>query len=192
MVDFAHSWAEKCLDKIDEDEDTWWRFALVGGALLCFAGTIALTGILYGFFASAPCHLNKFLISFNLALCIVITIVSILPQVQEANSRSGLSQTSVVALYASYLIFSAITNEPTADDDEMAACNPLVDRQGTQTAAIIIGSCFTFLAIAYSTSRAATKSSALIGTSSDYAPVPDGSAGDTNRRETLLAAVESG
>ena len=43
-------------------------------------------------FQSAGCALHKFFISFNLILCVIISIVSVHPKVQEHQPRSGLLQ----------------------------------------------------------------------------------------------------
>lgn len=43
-----------------------------------------------------------------------MSIVSVLPQVQEKIPRSGLLQSSVVTLYAVYLTWSALSNNPDA------------------------------------------------------------------------------
>lgn len=45
-------------------------------------------------------------------LCITVSILSIMPQVQERISRSGLLQSSVVTLYVIYLTWSALSNNP--------------------------------------------------------------------------------
>jgi hypothetical protein len=119
--------------------------------------TITLTGVLYGYFAGSGCGLNRFFISFNLALCIISTIMSIHPTVQASNSRSGLAQAGMVAAYCTYLITSAVANH----DHE--SCNPFTRSSATGTTAVVLGAIFTFLAIAYSTSRAATQSRALVG-----------------------------
>jgi len=58
------------------------------------------------------CDLNKFFISFNLILCIIVGAVSISPIVQEHQPRSGLLQSSVVMLYVMYLTWSSISNSP--------------------------------------------------------------------------------
>lgn len=63
--------------------------------------------------------------------------------------------------YTAYLVTSAIANH----DDENGSCNPLQARAaGARTGMVVVGAVFTFLAIAYSTSRAATQSTALVGT----------------------------
>ena len=56
--------------------------------------------------------MNKFFISFNFILCIVLSVVAILPKVQEYQPRSGLLQSSVVSLYTIYLTWSAMSNQP--------------------------------------------------------------------------------
>lgn len=117
---------------------------------MALIAAMALTGVLFAFFAG--CSLNQFFITFHLILALLITLLCILPQVQEANHRSGLSQSSIVVLYGTYLVLSAVANEP---DDK--GCNPLRRSQGSQTTSILLGALFTFLAIAYSTSRAATQ-----------------------------------
>jgi len=80
-------------------------------------------------------------------------------QVQEARPSSGILQAGVVSLYATYLLVSGLSGE-TYGDDELN-CNPF--SKGTQQMATVLGTIFTFVAIAYSASRAATKSNVLVG-----------------------------
>lgn len=156
LVDFAHSWSETCLENWEKSDSNFWQWILITSAAAMYAGTITLTGVLYAFFAGSGCILNRFFISFNLVLCIVITILCIHPVVQEYNPRSGLAQSGMVAAYCTYLIVSAVSNH------EHQSCNPL-HKNGTGTTTVVLGAIFTFLAIAYSTSRAATQSRALAG-----------------------------
>lgn len=58
------------------------------------------------------CGLNKFFISFNLILCVIASVVSTLPTIQEYNPRSGILQSSVVTLYVVYLTWSGMSNSP--------------------------------------------------------------------------------
>ena len=161
LVDFAHSWSERCLDNWENSEDgsPLWRNILIGSTLACYAAQIALTVLDYVFFGSkSSCGLNQFFITFNLILCLFVSFVSVMPAVQDANPKSGLGQSGMVVAYCTYLVTSAVANR---DDKE---CNPLTKRaEGAQTSMIVIGALFTFLAIAYSTSRAATQSKALRG-----------------------------
>ncbi|CAO3600356.1 unnamed protein product [Absidia cylindrospora] len=152
LVDFAHSWTERCLDNWETQESNTWKYILIAGTVLMYSGGIALTGIMYAFFATNDCSLNQFFVTFNMILCLLISFLCVTPSVQEANPRSGLSQSSIVVIYCTYLVLSAVANEP---NDKQ--CNPLRRSQGSQTTTIVLGAIFTFLAVAYSTSRAATR-----------------------------------
>ena len=206
LVDFAHSWSETCLEKWELSESNLWQYILVGSTAGMYIGAIAMTGIMYAFFASDGCTLNRFFISFNLALCIVITLVCVHPAVQEANPRSGLAQSSMVAAYCTYLILSAVGNHSNEADSKCV--NPFHgSATATRATTAVIGAVFTFLTIAYSTSRAATQSRALVGKRKAGAiQLPDEvdseggvslvtsqpSRTENPRYQALLAAVEAG
>jgi len=48
---------------------------------------VVLTIVMYVIFGKSGCSLNKVFISVNLFLCILITVISILPEVQYANPQ---------------------------------------------------------------------------------------------------------
>ncbi|KAI8388922.1 serine incorporator/TMS membrane protein [Radiomyces spectabilis] len=207
LVDFAHSWTERCMENYEMNDNNKWKYILIGGSLLMYGGAITLTGLMYGFFATNGCSLNQFFVTLNLILCIVVTLMCVTPQIQEANSRSGLSQASIVVIYCTYLVLSAVANEP---NDKQ--CNPLRRSHGPQTTSIVLGAIFTFLAVAYSTSRAATQDSAFINKGrpnlNNYEPLQTASAvplmpnqveagaqrmdATGSARDHLVAAVEAG
>jgi hypothetical protein len=168
-----------------------------------YAFTITLTGLLYAYFAGTGCTLNRVFISLNLALCVIITIICVHPVVQEYNPRSGLAQSAMVAAYCTYLIVSAVSNHT----HETAQCNPLRDGKTTRKAVLVLGGVFTFLAVAYSTTRAATQSRALVGKGKKgRVQLPADDEGhselgvvstqpgrtESPRYQALLAAVEAG
>lgn len=204
LVDFVHTWSESCLEKWENDpESNLWQWILVGSTLIEYGGVIALTVVDYVFFGPSGCGLNQFFISFNLILCILSTVLSVLPAVQEANPRSGLAQSGMVAIYTTYLVTSAVANH----EDKSGQCNPLTKRaNAARSSMIVLGSMFTFLAIAYSTSRAATSSKAFSGRKGhkDGAirlPADDGEMNtvttqptkkDSLRIQAMMAAVEAG
>ncbi|KAG8687975.1 hypothetical protein FRC09_013177 [Ceratobasidium sp. 395] len=205
LVDFAHSWSETCLDHIESapEDSKLWQLILVGSTGGLYVFCIVMTVLLYVFFAGGGCTLNQFLISTNMALCILITLICVHPAVQDANPRSGLAQASMVAAYCTYLTTSAVGNHTDGH------CNPL-HRSPARNGTVILGAIFTFLAIAYSTSRAATQSRALVGKKRPDGAIvlPDedhvrGDSGvglvttqptrkDTPRYQALLSAVEAG
>ena len=64
--------------------------------------------------AVGDCKLHEFFISFNMILCITLSVISILPKVQEHLPMSGLLQSSCITLYVLYLTWSAMANSPDA------------------------------------------------------------------------------
>ncbi|RDB31006.1 Membrane protein TMS1 [Hypsizygus marmoreus] len=209
LVDFAHSWSETCLDNWENSPSSsnLWQWILIGSTAVMYIFTITMTGLLYGYFAGSGCTLNRFFISFNLALCVLVTIMCVHPTVQEYNPRSGLAQSGMVAAYCTYLIVSAVSNHT----HESQSCNPLRNGSagGTRKAVVVLGGVFTFLAIAYSTTRAATQSRALVGKGKKgrvQLPIDDETHGhpelgyvntqpgktESPRYQALLAAVNAG
>lgn len=93
----------------EENESRGWYCALLSATAIQYI--LAITGIalLYTYY---NCGLNIFFITFNLILCLIVSVLSIMPQVQERISRSGLLQSSVVTLYVVYLTWSALANNP--------------------------------------------------------------------------------
>lgn len=214
LVDFAHSWSETCLENWEETESNFWKFTLIGSTGGMYALVIIGTSLLYAFFTGNGCGLNTTVITLNLAFSVILTALCISPAVQEANPRSGLAQSSMVAAYCTYLIASAVMNR----DNEQ--CNPITRGRGgpAKTTTVVLGALFTFLAIAYSTSRAATQSGKLVGKGagrktgaislddgvpSGYGPLATSQNGDepvtqqptkkdSLRIQALMAAVEAG
>ena len=64
----------------------------------------------------------------------------------------------MVVFYCTYLVLSAVVSEP---DDKQ--CNPLVRSKGTRTFSVVLGAFFTFVALAYTTTRAANSSFFYLG-----------------------------
>lgn len=159
LIDFAYSWAEICYQKYEKTRHNLWKTCLIGSTLLMYFVTIILIVIMYIFFAKSGCSLNQLLIFINLILLLVITVISIHPSVQDYNPHSGLAQSATVCLYTTYLTISALSNEPF--DSNNPHCNPLAYPSHTKTINIVLDAIFTFLAIAYNTSRAAVQSNFL-------------------------------
>ncbi|XP_043486099.1 probable serine incorporator isoform X4 [Polistes fuscatus] len=166
IVDFAHSWADAWVGNYEDTESKSWYAALMGATLFNYA--VAITGVvlLYVYFTHPDdCALNKFFISFNLILCVIISIISILPSVQKYQPHSGLLQPSIVSLYVVYLTWSGVSNSP----DRI--CNPGFfgiisnDKHAQNRVAFdkesIIGLIIWFSCVLYSSLRTASKSSKI-------------------------------
>lgn len=206
LVDLAHTWVETCLDKAEDDTNpnaSIWRYVLVGSTFSMYLAATAMTIIMYIFFAGNTCGMNNTAITINLIAMLVVTVISMAPRVQEENSKAGIGQAAMVAVYCTYLTFSAVCMEP---DDKK--CNPLIRARGARTTTIVLGAIVTLLTVAYTTTRAATQS--FFGNPSGHIALSDedgfaGSSADTNmssvittqpkksnRRMALEAAIAEG
>lgn len=195
LVDLAHTWAEYCLEQIENTNSRVWRFVLIGSTLGMYLGSLAMTIIQYIFFASSGCSMNQAAITINLLFWLAISFISVHPAVQEYNPKAGLAQAAMVAVYCTYLTMSAVSMEP---DDRQ--CNPLIRAQGTRTTSVVLGAIVTMLTVAYTTTRAATQSLGL-GNSRGGIQLPDEDEHDLvtqqpgrreMRAEVLRRAVEEG
>ncbi|KAK2746782.1 hypothetical protein FQN57_002824 [Myotisia sp. PD_48] len=156
LVDLAHTWAELCLQKIEDHGSRLWKFMLIGSTLGMYLSSVAMTIVMYIFFAGSHCTMNQAAITVNLIMFLIISFISVQPYVQASNPRAGLAQAAMVTVYCTYLTMSAVSMEP---DDKQ--CNPLLRARGTRTASIVLGAIVTMLTIAYTTTRAATQGIAL-------------------------------
>nr|XP_060628170.1 serine incorporator 3 [Anolis sagrei ordinatus] len=119
LVDFAHSWNESWVERMEEGNPRCWYAALLSCTCLNYILSLIAIVLFYVFYTKPEgCIENKFFISFNMILCIAVSITSILPKVQENQPHSGLLQSSVITLYTMYLTWSAMSNEPDRH------CNP--------------------------------------------------------------------
>jgi len=104
----------------------------------------------------------------NIFFAVLYTFVSVHPTVQEANhGKSGILQASVVFIYTSYLVWSAINSEPLDWN-----CNNI--RTGSSTLSIVIGACFAIFAVCYSAFTTSGKTSSIAGTTESKEDISQG------------------
>ncbi|KAM8946089.1 serine incorporator 3 [Pelodytes ibericus] len=119
LVDFAHSLNETWVERMEEGNTKCWYAVLLSVTSLLYVLSGIAVVLFYVFYTrSDGCTENKIFISVNLILCVIISVISIIPKVQEYNPRSGLLQSSLITLYTMYLTWSAMSNEPDR------SCNP--------------------------------------------------------------------
>ncbi|XP_021452344.1 serine incorporator 1 isoform X3 [Oncorhynchus mykiss] len=119
LIDFAHSWNKTWVGNAEEGNSKCWFAGLLSFTFLHYA--LAFTSVvLFYIYYTQPndCTEHKVFISLNLIISVIISIVSILPKVQEAQPQSGLLQASLISLYTMYVTWSAMTNNPNRK------CNP--------------------------------------------------------------------
>ncbi|XP_025077845.1 serine incorporator 5-like [Pomacea canaliculata] len=124
LVDFTHAWNATwvgrrygkrntfgCIEQkwpriyIPADTDRGVRHyfyivAILGMALLVY------------YYAVADCTTNRIFLGINAGLCILLSLLTILPCIQKRNPNAGLLQASVITMYVVYLTWSALTSEP--------------------------------------------------------------------------------
>lgn len=66
LVDLAHSWAELCLQNIEDSDSRLWRALLIGSTLGMYIASIVMTVLMYVFFASKGCSMNQAAITVSL------------------------------------------------------------------------------------------------------------------------------
>lgn len=153
IVDLAHRWAERWVENYNENESRGWYCALLSATALQYI--LACVGIvlLYIYY---DCAINKFFITFNLILCVIVSIVSIHPAVQDKFPRSGLLQSSVITLYAIYLTWSAVSSNP---DPKCHSGSPAINTKNAVyfDKTNIIGFIIWMLCLLYSSIQSASK-----------------------------------
>ncbi|PIN88206.1 hypothetical protein AB205_0128600 [Aquarana catesbeiana] len=119
LIDFAHSWNESWVEKMEEGNSRCWYAALLSATAINYALSLVAIVLFYVYYTHPEgCAENKAFISVNMLLCLGSSVLSVLPKIQESQPRSGLLQSSVITIYTMYLTWSAMTNEPDRK------CNP--------------------------------------------------------------------
>eukprot|EP01114_Cavostelium_apophysatum_P016411 TRINITY_DN465_c0_g1_i1.p1 TRINITY_DN465_c0_g1~~TRINITY_DN465_c0_g1_i1.p1 ORF type:complete len:434 (-),score=100.97 TRINITY_DN465_c0_g1_i1:50-1351(-) len=153
LVDFAHTWAENWIGKLEaaEEGDKKWFVILLSTSAVMYAFSLGLTIVMAIFFCkdAGKCQRNVALLTLNIVFCFIVSVMSIHPKVQEKSPRSGLLQSSLITAYSTYLIFSAMMSS----DDE---CNPWIKSSGANNTSVAIGAVFTIVAVCYTCIRAAS------------------------------------
>jgi hypothetical protein len=119
IIDFAHGLAESWVSQAEESDSRACIAGLISFTSSCYAlGILSVVLMMIFYTTGGSCYLPKFIISFNLILCIIVSVISILPSVQDHLPHSGLLQSSFISLYTMYLTWSALMNNPDRE------CNP--------------------------------------------------------------------
>ncbi|XP_076456941.1 putative serine incorporator isoform X2 [Babylonia areolata] len=123
LIDFAHGWAESWVGQYEETGSKGYYIGLFFFTAIFYIVALTAVVLFYVYYAdSSSCKLHKFFISFNLILCVIISVIAILPKIQEAQPRSGLLQASIISAYVMYLTWSAMSNNPDR------TCNPTLSQ----------------------------------------------------------------
>lgn len=146
LLDVTQNWNDAWVEA--GEEDGRYFHALLGVTLGAYAGCITIAGLLYHWFApgGADCSLNISLITLSLLLCIVLSLITLHPQVQ----RGSLFPAACISLYTMYLAYSAMQSEP-----RDYVCNALGARMSAASATTLtVGVLLTLVSVVYSAFRA--------------------------------------
>ena len=123
LIDIIHSFNTRVVRLIETSDTTRTSIYLymvlwVPTALFYILSIIGTASLLKMYGLRQECNNNTFFIGFHIYMCFSATCISVNPAVQKARPKSGLLQSSVVALYSTYILWITLSNEP---DDQ---CNP--------------------------------------------------------------------
>ncbi|XP_076802814.1 serine incorporator 5-like [Clavelina lepadiformis] len=166
LIDFAHTWNSNWLSGVDNNK--CWFVALALCTFLLYAGTITGFILMIVFYTDAVgCTLNRIFIGINFGLTLLISLLAISPKVQEHQPRSGLLQSSVVALYVTFLTYSAIASNPGElrefDNNGTLEMRSVTCFQGqfddtSKTISIVTGLLLVFVVVTYVSLRSTSSS----------------------------------
>eukprot|EP01117_Protostelium_nocturnum_P002076 TRINITY_DN12716_c0_g1_i1.p1 TRINITY_DN12716_c0_g1~~TRINITY_DN12716_c0_g1_i1.p1 ORF type:complete len:411 (-),score=122.89 TRINITY_DN12716_c0_g1_i1:93-1325(-) len=172
LIDFAHSWAENWIEKMEEDLDSkMWLYILFIATGILDVLVVAGTVLGYVFFHSP---LSTAFITITLLLNILIHFISIHPKVQEASPKSGLLQPAFISLYCTYIIWSANLNYD--NPFKSATSNGPISSNLT----LFIGALFTVIAVLYATLSTASN---LGGSSGEREPLTAAEGDEESQKE---------
>jgi len=197
IIDFAHSWAEAWYSNYQEDESRGWLAALLFSTGVMYAGAISAVVLIFVYYTGeyrGQCKLHEFFACFNLLICVALSVVSILPKVQEHMPQSGLLQSAAISLYIIYLTWSSLSNSPFTEckpdifgpnttigpSTSTTAKPPTDSNHPTFRTESVVGLVVWFLCVLYSSITSSNSSSAakLTGANQVLLKEDSGSGGD--------------
>jgi len=143
LVDFAHGWAESWAHNWEESQAQVWFYGLLVSSLTMFAVAVGGSIAMYVLYSNKY-TLNAAFVSANLVLALAYTVMSVHPALQERNNhRGGLLQAAIVALYSTYLVFSAVLYK--SEGGAAAAAG-----SSGNSLSVALGAVFAVLSVCYS------------------------------------------
>jgi len=101
LVDFAHAWNETWVGNMEESDSKCWMVALLVSTFTMYGISIAGIVCMYVYFTQSDtqkCSVEKFVISFELILAVVVSVLAIHGKVQARQSKSGNDEFSIICL----------------------------------------------------------------------------------------------
>ena len=170
LIDFAYTWNADWTS-----EAKGWNKGVLAACVLLYSASLTAFVLHLVYFGQGPdsCHLQKFFIGFTFALTALMTAISISPQIAEGG---GLLPAGVVTAYSYWLLFSALTSDP-------SSCNTVSSRS-KEFAPLIVGLLLTTASVAYASWSVATNTTLF-----EHEPLNQnaGSSGDAADEERAVS-----
>ncbi|XP_071722756.1 uncharacterized protein [Rutidosis leptorrhynchoides] len=150
LLDFVHAWNDAWVAK---DEQKWY-IALLVISIVCYIAAFVLSGIMFIWFnpSGHDCGLNIFFIVMTMILALAFGIIALHPTI-----NGSLLPASVVAVYCSYVLYTALSSEPHG-----YKCNGLHSKSNAvSTSTLFLGMLTTILSVLYSAFRAGSSTTFL-------------------------------
>lgn len=153
LIDFGYNWNESWTS---EERSPAWRKAVLGISILIYLASFTFFILDIFFFTKAPdgagCHTEKTFIALTFVFTFLTTVLSISSYIEKGG---GLLPAGVVTIYSYWLLFSALTSDP-------SVCNTVSSRS-RELAPMILGLCLTTLSVTYASYSVATNSDVFDG-----------------------------
>jgi hypothetical protein len=149
LIDFAYTWNESWTS----ENRPWQKAVLVLSVLMYLAALTFFILDLHFFATESDCKLEKFFIAMTFCLTFIMSALSISPLIAEGTG--GLLPAGVLTLYSYYLLFSALTSDP-------SSCNTVSNRS-SELAPLIIGLVLTASSVTYASWSVASNDALFSG-----------------------------
>ena len=155
LVDFAHSLNEGWVEKYEETGEKKYVAFLFVATFLCFGTAVVLSVLMYVYEMGPQTWVSPFLVSLNILFCLIITLISVHPTIQNADRSTpvGLFQAGFVSFYATYLVFAGLMDGTESD--------------ALETTTIVLGSIFIIICVAYTAFRISGHEDTYFGVPTD-------------------------
>jgi hypothetical protein len=142
LIDFAYQWNTDWTS-----EEKGWQKGVLAVSFLLYAASLTIFVLDLVYFGQGPssCHTQKFFIAFTLVLTFIMTGISVSNVLKDGG---GLLPAGVVTLYSYWLLFNALTSDP-------SECNTVSSRS-RELIPLIIGLLLTTASITYASWSVAT------------------------------------
>merc|ERR1719230_1136799 len=108
LVDFAHAWSESWMAKVVDEDSKCHKWGLLLSASGMYLASLVGTILMFVFYTKDSdgdsCGTQKFLISWNLIIMLLVTAVSL-----KENVNGGVLQAGLISFYMTYLTWSALS-----------------------------------------------------------------------------------